>query len=217
MKNCPNCNDSIKKTYKFCPNCKINFASYKLIEKPSIKIDKKAIKYCSNCGNRMEVTHKFCVECGNSAPEKKTDNKIDNSLNRAKDTFSNISKEFSESETVNSISQNAKKIAKETSKKAKHTGNKFLFFLGILGSLALIIVIINPIITPNRFVIYSAYETYLEGSKNGYAGFIGQVSGTIILPLILIYAGFRKYKSFIGFVFWPIVVALIIITIDIVS
>jgi hypothetical protein len=217
MKRCPNCNESIKETYKFCTNCKITFADFKPKEEPFNFSDDKTYKYCTECRNKIEKSHKFCVECGKSTSEKKTTNKIDNSVNKVKRGFTSISKELSESETVNVISNKAYKLAKETTETAKDVGNKFLKFLGIIGFIVLALMIINPLVTGDDFVIKSAFDSNLGGNRSNSAAFIGEITGTIILPLIFIYFGFRKNKTIIEWIFWPLIIGLLITTVVIIS
>ncbi len=50
---CPNCNNQIPSTSKFCPNC-----GTAILAKPS------AQKNCPNCGKQIPIDAKFCPECG---------------------------------------------------------------------------------------------------------------------------------------------------------
>jgi hypothetical protein len=173
------------------------------------------MKYCSECGKEVHFRNKFCPECGIEL--NKVENKIDKSVDKVKSGISSIQKELSESKTVVNITEGAKKIANETSKKAKSTVNKFLQILGIIGIVVIGLMILHPIITGKDFVVQSAFEGNFNGNYKNYAGFIGEITAPIILPLIFIYLGFKKNNDVKGCLLLPLTIGLIIFIIVLIT
>lgn len=144
------------------------------------------MSYCINCGEHLEKNFKFCSSCGNSARPSQTQNRIDKGFSTIQKNISSVHKEFSESETINKVSEKSEKLI-----------NKVLRVFGVLGLITLSLMFLNPLITGNDFVIKSAYETNINvmGIFKSYAGFFGEIFVTIIAPLLLIFIGFKENST----------------------
>ena len=64
MKQCPNCNASVKDTAKFCTRCRFNLKEYE--EKQTAEP-----YYCSECGEKLSEEDLYCPNC--SAPRENAD------------------------------------------------------------------------------------------------------------------------------------------------
>lgn len=174
------------------------------------------MNHCPECGTKLFVKNKFCSKCGFKLSESITKNKIDTVASDIKFGISNIQRELKESETLNKISSKSKTTIEETAKVVHYGGSKLFRLLGILGLVAIFVVIINPFITDNEFVIEASYKNNVKNKVfTNYASFIGEVFGAIILPIILVYIGFWKSKKIKDFIIFPLICALIVYLIKI--
>lgn len=203
MKNCPNCLFEVKDTYKFCPNCTIKFSEFTKKD-----ANENFNEYCTKCGAIIESDYIFCKKCGCKVEKDTSENKIDKSIKKVKKGFSSIQKEIKESENIENFAESTKKVVIETTEKAISTGNKFLRFLGIIGIIILGLMLLYPIITGKDFVLQSAFESNFSKNYQNYAGFIGEITVPIILPILFIYLGFKNNEKIKGCLLLPLGIGL---------
>ncbi|WP_298515443.1 zinc ribbon domain-containing protein [uncultured Kordia sp.] len=154
------------------------------------------MKKCPRCDFEVKNTYKFCPSCKTTfnRVEQKTQNKKSTSCNGCgKIILSNIkfcekcSKTLSQKNRVNKIDNSISRV-----------GNILLKISASIGVIVLFIMVIQPIITGEDFVIESVYNRYLKNSfsiSTFFSGFIAELIGPIIIPLILIYFGFKKNEN----------------------
>lgn len=156
---------------KICKTCQIEYDN---------------INFCPNCGGKLYEVPKNKID--------QTANKIDEKVKvfteKTDAIMSTLSNEIKTSETV---------------KKATDVGNKvlttFIIILGIIGVVTLVVQLVVSVVNNERSIFSQAINTPENSELYGadFIAIVGQLTPTIILPIVaIILAGLKKPAFFVA-------------------